>query len=325
MAPEDTDAVGALLEKALALPSGARAAFLDDACNGDNDLCEELTSLLLAHDGASDYFKRAAEVIRPALVALADAAGDEFSIGQTIAHYRLIEKLGAGGMGVVFRALDLRLDRSVALKFLPAHLSTNTTAKERLIAEAKAASALDHPNIGVVHDIAETNEGCLFIVMAYYEGETLDRKNQRGGVSIGDAVDLATQIASALTAAHEKGIIHRDVKPSNILVTKDGTAKLLDFGIAKLGQLRAGTGAKYPRNSRVYESGASPRWHRQSQDGPLESRHRAVRVDHWGATVSQQQSRSPPLRKRSGRIGTGHSGEREDSRGNFPHPRTLPG
>ena len=246
MAPQDTDAVGALLEKALALPSGARAAFLDNACNGDNDLREELTSLLLAHDGASDYFKRTAEVIRPALVALADAAGDEFSIGQTIAHYRLIEKLGAGGMGVVFRARDLRLDRSVALKFLPAHLSTNTTAKERLFAEAKAASALDHPNIGVVHDIAETNEGCLFIVMAYYEGETLDRKNQRGGVSICDAVDLATQIASALTAAHEKGIIHRDVKPSNILVTKDGTAKLLDFGIAKLANSEPGQERSIP-------------------------------------------------------------------------------
>lgn len=234
MIPHDHDALSTLLEQAVALPTVARAAFLEAACDGDQELRDELTSLLVAHDAAADYFERVTQqVIGPALVALADDVHAEFSIGQTIAQYRLIERLGAGGMGVVFKALDLRLDRLVALKFLPAPLNTNRRAKELLIAEAKAASSLDHPNIGVVHDIGQTNEGHLFIVMGYYEGETLERKNEHGSASVRDAVDVVTQIAKALTVAHEKGIIHRDVKPSNVLVTKEGTAKLLDFGIAK--------------------------------------------------------------------------------------------
>jgi serine/threonine protein kinase/Tfp pilus assembly protein PilF len=235
MAPHDSDALCALLEEGVALPPGARAAFLDEACTGRDELREELISLLAAHDAASDYFERVTEqIIGPALVAFADDVEVEFSIGRTIAQYRLLERLGSGGMGVVFKALDLRLDRFVALKFLTAPLSSNPIAKERLVAEAKAASALDHPNIGVVHDIGQTNDGRHFIVMGYYEGETLELKNERGGMSVRDAIDVVTQIANALTAAHQKGIIHRDVKPSNILITKEGTAKLLDFGIAKL-------------------------------------------------------------------------------------------
>ena len=235
MAPHDSDALCALLEEGVALPPDARAGFLDEACTGDDELREELTSLLAAHDAASGYFERVTEqIIGPALVAFADDIEVEFSIRQTIAQYRLLERLGSGGMGVVFKALDLRLDRFVALKFLTAPLSSNPIAKERLVAEAKAASALDHPNIGVVHDIGQTNEGRHFIVMGYYEGETLELKNERGGMSVRDAVDVVTQIANALTAAHQKGIIHRDVKPSNILITKEGIAKLLDFGIAKL-------------------------------------------------------------------------------------------
>jgi TolB-like protein/Tfp pilus assembly protein PilF len=235
MALRDSDEVGALLEQALGLPTDARAAFLNEACDGDKELREELASLLVAHDAGSGYFERLTEqIVGPALVTLTHDPRDEFSIGQTIAQYRLIEPLGSGGMGVVFKALDLRLDRFVALKFLSAPLSTDSGAKERLMAEAKATSALDHPNIGVVHDIGETSAGRLFIVMAYYEGETLERKSQRGAVSVHEAVDLAEQMASALAAAHLKGIVHRDVKPSNILVTPEGTAKLLDFGIAKL-------------------------------------------------------------------------------------------
>ena len=167
-------------------------------------------------------------------MALSSDLGDELLVGQTFAQYRIVEKLATGGMGVVFKALDQRLERFVALKVLPAPLSTDAGSKRRLLAEAKAASALDHPNIGVVHDIGETPAGRFFIVMAYYEGETLERKNQRGGLAIQDALALPGQIASALAAAHQKGIVHRDVKPSNILIARDGTAKLLDFGIALL-------------------------------------------------------------------------------------------
>ena len=219
----------------MALPPDARAAYLAEASAGNESLREELASLLVAHDAEAGYFERLSQqIVGPALMAFAEDIADDFETGQTISKYRLLERLGAGGMGVVFKALDLRLDRYVALKFLPAHLSTDPHAKERLVAEAKAASALDHPNIGVVHDVDETSAGRIFIVMAYYEGETLAQKHERGAVSGHDAVDIVRQIANALTAAHTKGIIHRDVKPSNILITNDGTAKLLDFGIAKL-------------------------------------------------------------------------------------------
>jgi eukaryotic-like serine/threonine-protein kinase len=235
MAPQDADALGALLDQAASLPPEARAAFLDRACGNDRELRAELTSLVAAHDAASGYFDGITEqIIRPAVVALGDDVGDEFSLGQTIAQYRIVERLGGGGMGVVFKVLDLRLDRFVALKFLAAHLSADPVAKARLVAEAKAASALDHPNIGIVHDIGETSDRRLFIVMGYYEGETLERMNARGAVSVRQAIHLVKQVANALSAAHQKRIIHRDVKPSNILVTKGGTAKLLDFGIAKL-------------------------------------------------------------------------------------------
>jgi serine/threonine protein kinase/Tfp pilus assembly protein PilF len=247
MPPHDPDALSGLLEDALSLPVEARAAFLDDECAGNDALRSELASLLAAHDAGSEYFEHFTEkIVGPALVVLAEEIADEFSIGQTVGQYRLLEKLGAGGMGVVFKALDLRLDRLVALKFLPTHLRTNPQAKQRLIDEAKVASALDHPNIGVVHDIGETSAGRLFIVMAYYEGETLERKSERGGLSVEEALDVAGQIANALTAAHRKKIIHRDVKPSNILLTRDGTAKLLDFGIAKLADSQAATEGATP-------------------------------------------------------------------------------
>jgi TolB-like protein/Flp pilus assembly protein TadD len=235
MARSDPEVLSTLLDQALSLPPEARATFLDEECRNDQPLREELGSLLIAHDASSGYFERLSEqIVNPALLSLSCDVGDELAIGQTFAQYRILEKLATGGMGIVFKALDQRLERFVALKFLPAPLSTDTDAKARLLAEAKAASALDHPNIGVVHDIRQTTAGRLFIVMGYYEGETLQRKNQRGELSIQDSLALTRQIASALAAAHRKGIVHRDVKPSNILIARDGTAKLVDFGIAVL-------------------------------------------------------------------------------------------
>ena len=199
-------------------------------------LREELESLLAAHEAASGYFERRQRAdCRSRIVgALRPTTLTSCSVGQTFAQYQILEKLATGGMGVVFKAFDQRLERFVALKFLPARLSTDTSCKARLLAEAKAASALDHPNIGIVHDVGETTTGRLFIVMGFYEGETLERKNQRGRLPIGEALELTKQIASALAAAHQKGIVHRDVKPSNVFVARDGTAKLLDFGIATL-------------------------------------------------------------------------------------------
>ena len=155
-------------------------------------------------------------------------------VGSTVSHYTILEHLGGGGMGVVYKAQDLKLDRSVALKFLPPELTRDSEAKLRFTHEARAASALDHPNICVVHEIGETVDDQMFICMAYYEGETLKKKLERGPLPLHDAVDIALQAARGLQAAHEAGIVHRDVKPANIMVTVKGEAKVLDFGVAKL-------------------------------------------------------------------------------------------
>ncbi len=154
--------------------------------------------------------------------------------GHTVSHYEIVEKLGRGGMGVVYKARDTRLDRIVALKFLPPHLSADADAKQRFIQEAKAASALDHGNICVIHDIAENANGELYIVMAYYEGQTLKYRLEHEDFSIDDTLDLIRQLAAALDRAHEAGIAHRDLKPANIMVTDRREVKLLDFGLAKL-------------------------------------------------------------------------------------------
>jgi len=155
-------------------------------------------------------------------------------IGKTISHYKILEKLGEGGMGVVYKAEDLKLKRTVALKFLPPELTRDPEAKERFIQEAQAASALDHPNICVIHEIDETEDGQMFICMAYYEGETLKKKLASGQLPVDSVIDIAIQIAQGLVKAHEHGIIHRDIKPGNIMITKDDIVKILDFGLAKL-------------------------------------------------------------------------------------------
>jgi serine/threonine protein kinase len=161
-------------------------------------------------------------------------------IGKTISHYRIIEQLGAGGMGVVYKAEDTKLKRTVALKFLPPELTRDPDAKSRFIREAQAASSLDHPNICTIHEINETEPapgepgGQLFIVMACYEGETLKLKIEKGKLKIEEAIDYVIQIAQGLARAHEEGIVHRDIKPANIVITDRGEVKILDFGLAKL-------------------------------------------------------------------------------------------
>ena len=158
-------------------------------------------------------------------------------IGTVISHYKVLEKLGAGAMGVVYKAEDLSLGRPVALKFLPPQCSANDDEKGRFIQEARAASALDHPNICAVHEIDESQFGQMFIVMAYYDGETLDKRIKRGALTIEDAIDIGLQIASGLAKAHSQRVVHRDLKPANIIVTSEGVVKILDFGLAQLGSL----------------------------------------------------------------------------------------
>jgi serine/threonine protein kinase/tetratricopeptide (TPR) repeat protein len=161
-------------------------------------------------------------------------------IGQTISHYQIKEKLGEGGMGIVYKARDLKLDRLVALKFLPPHLTRSEEEKQRFIHEAKAASALDHPNICNIHEIDTTEDGQLFISMSYYEGETLNKQFKcEKLLPLTKAIDFAIQITQGLTEAHVSHIIHRDLKPANIMITSKGEVKILDFGLAKkAGQTR---------------------------------------------------------------------------------------
>jgi serine/threonine protein kinase/tetratricopeptide (TPR) repeat protein len=155
-------------------------------------------------------------------------------IGKTISQYKILEHLGGGGMGVVYKAEDTRLKRLVALKFLPPIYATDPTSKERFIHEAQSASALQHSNICTIHDISETDEGQMYIVMDYYEGETLKKKIERGPLKIKETLDISLQVARGLEAAHEAKEIHRDIKPANIMVTEKGEVKIVDFGLAQL-------------------------------------------------------------------------------------------
>jgi serine/threonine-protein kinase len=163
-----------------------------------------------------------------------DTLRSDDPVGQVFLHYQVTERLGAGGMGVVYRATDLKLKRTVALKFLPATQSVSEVAKQRFMREAMAASAVDHPNIGTLHAVEETPEGLLFLVMACYDGPTLGKKMANGPVPATEAIAIVLQIVHGLKEAHERGIVHRDIKPGNIIFNPQGTAKILDFGLAKL-------------------------------------------------------------------------------------------
>jgi eukaryotic-like serine/threonine-protein kinase len=159
---------------------------------------------------------------------------DTLRPGERVGNYQILAMAGAGGMGVVYKALDLKLERTVALKFLPAEVYANEKDRERFLKEARTASSLDHTNIGVIHGVEETNDGRAFIVMAFYEGESLAQKIRRGPLKLREAGEIAMQVAKGLEAAHARNIVHRDVKPSNILLTPQGVVKIVDFGLARV-------------------------------------------------------------------------------------------
>ena len=239
------DELETIFGQALALPPDQRTTFLDKACKGDASLRSELDSLLDHYDQAPGYFDNLADVVPvPALqfIKNLDAVRndpDPYQIkGTTISHYRVLEKLGVGGMGVVYRAEDTQLDRIAALKFLPPHLHADDQAKARFIAEAKAASALDHPNICTIYEIGETDTAQLFIAMACYDGQTLKEKINNGTLGLEETLEIAQQMARGLSKAHGGGIVHRDIKPANVIVTHDGVVKILDFGLAKRANLQ---------------------------------------------------------------------------------------
>ena len=239
-----------LYAQARALPPEARTAFLEDACQGDVELGSELVSLLGNAEGAEKFFEHLAEVVGSPSIALpqegresgADEApepasphqGLELTPGCMVSHYRIVACIGSGGMGAVYRAHDTRLKRDVALKFLPPYLNTSLDAEKRLLLEARSAAALEHPNICSIHEIGETEDRRPFIAMAFYDGEALKERLRWGPLPTAEAVGVAAQITRGLAAAHARGIVHRDVKPGNIMLTPDWTVKLLDFGLAKV-------------------------------------------------------------------------------------------
>ncbi|MGI9290109.1 MAG: serine/threonine-protein kinase [Gammaproteobacteria bacterium] len=229
-----------LFEQALKLPAGQQDTFLRQQEN-DDDLVSEVRDLLEANASADNHWQdlqsnRARLLDDINQLALPD-------VGQLIGPYKIEEKIGAGGMGVIYRAFDTRLKRQVALKFLSNQVSHDEMVKQRFLAEARAVSQLDHPNICSIHDIDETAQGNMFITMPFYEGETLAAKISRGSLPVNEAIDIAIQISDGLINAHDHDIVHRDIKPANIMLAKDGLVRILDFGVAKVANVHlTGTG-----------------------------------------------------------------------------------
>jgi eukaryotic-like serine/threonine-protein kinase len=237
MSPERYQQASHLYHAALEIEPEARAAFLDRACGADQELRSELDSLLEAHDKAGDYFAAPAMEVAAGLL----AEGRSMSLrGRSIGHYRVLSLIGAGGMGEVYLAEDIRLGRKVALKLLPAAFTGNPERVRRFEQEAKAASALNDPNILTIHEIGDI-DNCHFIVSEYVEGDTLRRRIKDAKIDLTAALDVAIQVAGALAAAHAAGITHRDIKPENVMIRPDGLVKVLDFGLAKLTEMQSPT------------------------------------------------------------------------------------
>src|SRR2546421_3617993 len=230
MNSERSQQIDEIFQAALDLAADQRTAYLDQACAGDEDLRDQVESLISSYEQAGSFIEQPAIEVDASVVAgpLTGAMA-----GESIGHFQIIEPLGSGGMGEVYLALDTRMDRKVALKLLPQYFTEDQERVRRFQQEARAALTLNHPNIVTIYEIGQA-DGTQFIATEFIEGETLRQRTAHASLKLGDCVDIASQVASALTAAHEAGIVHRDIKPENVMLRRDGFAKILDFGLAKL-------------------------------------------------------------------------------------------
>ena len=221
-----------LYHSALTKQASERSAFLVEICAGDEELRREVESLLAYEDRAETFIES------PALDVAARMMAGEHSrtvrVGESVNQYRIVSQLGAGGMGEVYLAEDSRLRRRVALKFLPVALIKDKRHLHRFEVEARAIAALSHPNVCTIHEVIQTEDGRHCIVMENVEGMALRERMTNGHMTLNEVLDIAIQIASALSSAHAAGIVHRDIKPENVMVRSDGYVKVLDFGLAKL-------------------------------------------------------------------------------------------
>jgi serine/threonine protein kinase/tetratricopeptide (TPR) repeat protein len=243
MNPDRWRQIEALYHAALERAPEDRAAFLDEACAGDGDLRREITSLLAYDERAAHFITSPPDAVAAEMLTAEPAPA---FIGSNIHQYRILSSLGRGGMGEVYLAEDARLGRKVAVKLLPSEFTADVERVRRFEREARAASALNHPNILTIHDIGET-DGRRFMISEFVEGETLRARMASGAMEISEALEIARQTASALSVAHRAGIVHCDIKPENLMLRPDGFVKVLDFGLAKLteeGQGEKGRGGQ---------------------------------------------------------------------------------
>src|SRR5215471_6383056 len=230
MTPEQWTKVKELFEAVLDCAPEERSAFLGQACDGDELLRSEVQSLLSSYGHESDFMESPAAALAAQSLLTEESAA---LVGQEISHYQIVREIGRGGMGVVYLAQDFSLSRPVALKLLPRHLTSDPSRLRRFELEARAASALNHPNILTIYEITQL-DGLHSIATEFVEGVTLRERINSRELRLPEVLKIAAQIASALLAAHEAGIVHRDIKPENVMLRRDGYVKVLDFGLAKL-------------------------------------------------------------------------------------------
>lgn len=293
--PKNWQRVKEVFEGALERDGAERDSFLDRECSGQPDLRSEVESLLRSYEVAGSFMES------PAVAQAADSlAGNDQKLapGQRVKHYEIVKLVGEGGMGEVYLATDTILGRRVALKVLPTFVSKDPDRLRRFTQEARTASRLSHPNVCVVHEIGETDDGRPFIAMEYVEGLTLRQRMRSQPLKLGDILDVAIQIADALIAAHEAGIVHRDIKPENIVIRPEGYVKILDFGLAKLTERHQGA-FHATMSTILFDSTPGTVMGTAAYMSPEQARGVAVdeRTDIWGLGVVlyEMASGTPPF------------------------------